>query len=326
MASIAKASCRLALTTNTKSAAQRSSPVAAHQPKVASSFQKKAFLSGDGKITSARRVAVNATIRRGVYAGFEDQNPTAPPAPPAMPEELKKEYEKAMADPEARKEMEAMQKTMMNPEVANQMKAMGSFMQNDKVKESLQEMQNDPEMAEFFAEIKKNPQALMKYMNDPKMLQKFAQALGPEARQAIPPVTPGGASPAPEPEINNLHDAAKFGDLEAVEDFIAIGKDVNAQDEVGRTPLHFASAYAHVEIMNELIENGANVNLVDVKNNSPLHYGAGYGRGECVGVLLDNGADVTLQNDTGKLAADLAGMDSRNPISQDEELLARMKP
>jgi hypothetical protein len=37
--------------------------------------------------------------------------------------------------------------------------------------------------------------------------------------------------------VNDLLDAAKYGDMEAVEDFIAIGKDVNMKDEVGRTPL-----------------------------------------------------------------------------------------
>lgn len=323
MASIAQISCRLALASNTKCAAQRSS-MAAPQPKAAASYQKKGFLTGAAKLTAARCVTATATIRRGVYAGFEDQNPTAPPA---MPEDIKEEYEKAMKDPESKKQIEMMQQTMQSPEVMNQMKAMSSFMQNDKVKESIQDMQSDPEMAEFFAEIKKNPQALMKYMNDPKMLSKFAKALGPEAAQAAGPasVPPGAASPAPEPEINNLHDAAKFGDLEAVEDFIAIGKDVNAQDDVGRSPLHFASAYNHVDIAKELIENGANVNVVDVKNNSPLHYGAGYGRNECVSVLLDNGADKSLENDTGKLAVDLAGLDARNPISQDAELMARLK-
>jgi ankyrin repeat protein len=37
--------------------------------------------------------------------------------------------------------------------------------------------------------------------------------------------------------VNDLLDAAKYGDMEAVEDFLAIGKDVNMKDDVGRTPL-----------------------------------------------------------------------------------------
>jgi len=45
------------------------------------------------------------------------------------------------------------------------------------------------------------------------------------------------------PEIETLHDAARYGDLEAVEDFIAVGKDVNARDSSARTPLHYAIAF-----------------------------------------------------------------------------------
>ena len=125
MATISKASCRLALASNATSAAQRTH-VAANQPKAAASYQKKAFLTGTAKITPAR-VTTRAAIRRGVFAGFEDQDPTAKPTvPTGMP--TKEEYEKAMADPETRAEVERLQQTMANPQVAKQMEAMGSFM------------------------------------------------------------------------------------------------------------------------------------------------------------------------------------------------------
>ena len=44
-----------------------------------------------------------------------------------------------------------------------------------------------------------------------------------------------------------------------MEDFIAIGKDVNESDEEQRTPLHYAIAYNHAEIVDELIANGASL-------------------------------------------------------------------
>ena len=44
-----------------------------------------------------------------------------------------------------------------------------------------------------------------------------------------------------------------------MEDFIAIGKDVNESDEEGRTPLHYAVAYNHAEIVDELVASGANL-------------------------------------------------------------------
>lgn len=50
------------------------------------------------------------------------------------------------------------------------------------------------------------------------------------------------------PEITTLLEAARYGDLEAVEDFIAIGKEVTTADKEGRTPLHYAAAIDHVEV------------------------------------------------------------------------------
>ncbi len=51
----------------------------------------------------------------------------------------------------------------------------------------------------------------------------------------------------------------RYGDLEAVEDFIAIGRDVNESDADQRTPLHYAVAYNHADIVAELIANGADL-------------------------------------------------------------------
>jgi len=318
MQSLTKASCPLALTNTVKpSTSLRTDAAAACFQKV----QKKAFLVGSSphllrtSTFSRRATRVCAAARLGVYAAFQDQDP----------EKLKAEYESAMQDPEAAKQIESMQAAMSNPEMKQQMDAMGAFMQNDEVKSSIREMEDDPEMAEFFDSIKKNPQNLMKFMNDPKMLEKFAKKLGPVAAQVAPGA--GYASPPAaeaEPEINDLLDASKFGDLDAVEDFIAIGKDVNLQDELGRSPLHFACAHDHMDIVKELIANKANVNIVDAKNNTPLHYSSGYGRIACIKELLASGADVALLNETGKTAAVLASMDERNPVAQDADLMAKL--
>lgn len=53
--------------------------------------------------------------------------------------------------------------------------------------------------------------------------------------------------------------SCRYGDLEAVQDFLAIGKDVNEADADGRSPLHYAVAYSQGEVMEELLSSGANL-------------------------------------------------------------------
>jgi hypothetical protein len=86
---------------------------------------KNAFLVGSSphalrtSAFSRRTTRVCAAARLGVYAAFQDQDP----------EKLKAEYEKAMQDPQAAKQIESMQAAMSNPEMKQQMDAMGAFMQ-----------------------------------------------------------------------------------------------------------------------------------------------------------------------------------------------------
>lgn len=59
--------------------------------------------------------------------------------------------------------------------------------------------------------------------------------------------------------------ACSLGDLEAVEDFIAIGKDVNMCDAEQRTPLHYAAAHDHAHVVRELLTNKASLENTDTK-------------------------------------------------------------
>lgn len=60
----------------------------------------------------------------------------------------------------------------------------------------------------------------------------------------------------------------RYGDLEAAEDFLAIGKEVDMRDPEGRTPLFFAVAYNHAAIVEELLRAGADVHA----RARPLRY------------------------------------------------------
>ncbi len=80
----------------------------------------------------------------------------------------------------------------------------------------------------------------MKFWNDDALLAKISARLGGAGLG----MAPSGGAPRPQPppqappaEVTNLFEAARWGDLEAVEDFVSIGKGVNDADKEGRTPL-----------------------------------------------------------------------------------------
>ena len=199
-------------------------------------------------------------------------------------------------------------------------------------------LKDDPDFQDFFNDVQKNgPSAMMKYSNDAAFLKKLNDKLGGEEaiRAAvggdIPGSAPGAApaEPAPAPEVETLHDAARYGDIEAIEDFIAVGKDVNARDSSQRTPLHYAIAFGRgetgEEIFNALIEADSDLTAVDEKKNTPLHYACGYGKTFAVRALLEKGCDVTAKNGTGKTPLDLVKLEEKNPINEEADLLEKLQ-
>lgn len=166
-------------------------------------------------------------------------------------------------------------------------------------------MQEDPELQSFFEQIKAGGMpAMMQAMNDPMFLQKFSEKMGDlddVLGPAQPPPTTAAAAAAqgPPAEVNDILDAAKVGDIEAIEDFVAIGK-CDITDEAGRGALHYAVAYNQGAAASALLEAGADVNAVDSEGNTPLHFACGYGRGNAARALLAKGADTGLKNSDGK--------------------------
>eukprot|EP00894_Picocystis_sp_ML_P001752 jgi/Pico_ML_1/52269/g2998.t1 len=217
-----------------------------------------------------------------------------------------------------------LQSKMKEPGFMDQMKAMQEQMkemQKPEVQERLKELQQDPELQEFFTDIRTNgPMAVQKYMTDPKILEKFKGLPGfpsggpPGAAAEAPAEAPAAAAePSTQAEISNLLEAAKFGDVEAVEDLVAVGKDPNESDEEGRTPLHYACAYDHVEVLEELMKGGADVEKTDSKGNTALHYAAGYARANHIKVLVGAGASKGVKNLMDKTPLELIQIEPRNP-------------
>lgn len=141
----------------------------------------------------------------------------------------------AMQNPQVKERMNQMQEALKNPQVRQQLEQTMAYMQNEDTQKRIKEMREDPELKAKFDEIKKGGfGAMMKAMNDVEFLEKVGRRVGPPTGMSPssppppstteePPSTPTTEEPTM-PEINTLLDAAKYGDLEAVEDFLAIGK------------------------------------------------------------------------------------------------------
>lgn len=216
------------------------------------------------------------------------------------------------------------------------MAEMQAVMSNAAVQARMASLRADPDLAPMFEDIQKGGVgALMKYMNDPAWLAKVGSKMGDVAELlqqggGVPggagPTAPGAGSvprpPVAATTINSLFDAAKAGDLEAVEDFLAIGKDPGEADGDGRTPLHAAAAYDRLEAGAELIKAGAPLNAADKEGNTPLHYAAGYGRPRLVELLVRSGANGAAENAKGQTPVELVSGEPRNPINGLADVLA----
>lgn len=102
----------------------------------------------------------------------------------------------------------------------------------------------------------------------------------------------------------SLHEAAFFGNLEAVKQHIGIGTDVNIKAESdGASPLIVAITFGKTEVIKALIEAGADVNFIKSDGSTPLHVAAFFGRLEIVQLLLEKGADKSIKNNSGSTAS-----------------------
>ncbi len=99
-----------------------------------------------------------------------------------------------------------------------------------------------------------------------------------------------------ESEIS-IHRAAWEGDIKAIEQHLAAGKDVNAKDDLyGDTPLLWAAGFGHKGIVEMLITRGADVNAKAEGGWTPLHYATGGNDKEIVELLIGKGADMNAKN------------------------------
>jgi len=87
--------------------------------------------------------------------------------------------------------------------------------------------------------------------------------------------------------------AADKGYFPIVQLLIQNGADINAQHNLHWTALMFAAGNGHSAIVKLLVENGVNMNLVSKSDYTALILASAAGYAEIVDLLLENGADTS---------------------------------
>jgi len=175
-----------------------------------------------------------------------------------------------------------------------QSQVLAASVSQDGQQEKLKQLEQDPEFKPMFDDIKANgPDVVMKYLGDENMMRKISQKLGgidPEMLKQLTAIKDSSVS---------LHDAARRGDLQRLQEFLQDGKNVNAKDFKGVTPLGYAVGHDQLSMVKVLIDAKANLNEVDSAGNSAVHFAAGYGRVKVLEHLLARGANASKVNQMG---------------------------
>ena len=125
----------------------------------------------------------------------------------------------------------------------------------------------------------------------------------------------------------DLHTAAIMGDLEAVQQHIRAGSDLNIKEPTrGSTPLLTAVVFGNTDVALALIDAGANINHQNTEGSTPLITAAFLCRAEIVKALLAKGADKTLRNNAGHTALQSVSRPFEDVKSIYESLATALEP
>ena len=106
--------------------------------------------------------------------------------------------------------------------------------------------------------------------------------------------------------MNEILDAAYFGEIDVIRTLLANRVDVNTKDRDGNTPLHMAVLGGHTNCVGLLIEKKANVDAVNSEGNNTLHLAVVTAPPDCIKLLLESGAPVNSRNNKGDTPLDYA--------------------
>ncbi|MBE7383923.1 MAG: ankyrin repeat domain-containing protein [Leptolyngbya sp. SIO1E4] len=95
-----------------------------------------------------------------------------------------------------------------------------------------------------------------------------------------------------ETQQNNIYQAARHGNLQAIRQFLEQYEDVNQQNSLGNTPLFYSIHTSQEAAALLLIEMGADVNVQNNRGDSPLHEAVFYDHENMTRLLIEQGANL----------------------------------
>lgn len=104
---------------------------------------------------------------------------------------------------------------------------------------------------------------------------------------------------------------------------VALTKKISAKNNLGETALHIAAYHGYIEAVEELVKNGAELNMPNRAGDLPLHKAAVYGWIEIARFLVENGADVEWTNKDGNSVLHLAYLHNFNDFIQFIESISK---
>lgn len=112
-----------------------------------------------------------------------------------------------------------------------------------------------------------------------------------------------------------LRDAVERGDHATIEKALALGANLQAKDELGRTVALLAAHFAgDLELVKLLHAKGAPLDVPDVNGRTALSFAAEDGRLDLVRWLVEQGAEVDRRDQQGRTALFHAALNARDDV------------